>query len=170
MTNEDIANEMIGRFCERTNKTWRTVGIICLAVGIALIACAFTDSAKGGPMFYAGFLFGLGFAIYGGVKALFGSTEIYDTKSGETVKTKSVFYPAGSKGELMNALADEKWDALKKSSSGCSQPLCIKVWYTKDGSYASAQLMEFVPYQYEPVGKLKEISDGARAAFLDAVK
>lgn len=161
---------MIGRFGERTNKAYRTVGIACLVAGLALIAFAFTDTAKGGPLFYAGFLLGLGMAIYGGVKALFGSTEIYDSESGETVKTKSVFYPAESKVDLMNALANEKWDALKKSSSSCSLPLCIKVWYTKDGSYASAQLMEFVPYQYEPVGKLKEISDSARAAFLDALK
>lgn len=161
---------MAGRFEERTNKMSRSIGIACLVVGIALIVFAFTDSAQGGPMFYIGFLVGLSLAIYGGVKAVFGSTEIYDSRTGATVMAKSMYYTAACKGDLISALEKEQWDALKKSSSSCSQPLCLRVWYTKDGSYASAQLTEFVPYQYVPVGKLKEIPEGAREGFLNVIK
>lgn len=161
---------MKGRFDERTDKKSLAIGIVGLVVGVVLLVLAFSESAQGGAMFYIGILLGLSLAIYGGVKAAFGSTEVYDSKTGASVKTKSVYFPAASKGELMSALENEKWEALKKASNSSSQPLCLKVWFTKDGGYASAQLTEFVPYQYVPVGGLKEVSDAARGAFLDALK
>lgn len=170
MKNGEIAEEMKGRFAERTDKKSCTIGLVCLVLGVVLLALAFTDTAKGGAMFYIGILAGLALAIYGGVKAAFGSSELFDSTTGATVKTKSLYFQAGSKGDLVNALENEKWDALSKSSDSSSLPICLKVWYTKDGGYASAQLTEFVPYQYVPVGRLKEVSEGARSAFIDAVK
>lgn len=170
MKNENIAEEMKGRFDERTDTKARAIGIAGLAIGIVLLVFAFADAAKGGAMFYIGILAGLALGLWGGVKAAFGSTEVYDSQTGSSVKTKSVYFPATCKGDLMSALENEKWDVMSKSSSSSSLPLCLKVWYTKDGGYASAQLTEFVPYQYVPVGKLKEISESTRKAFIDSVK
>lgn len=167
---KDLSDELKARFEERANGKVRAISLACFVVGIVLIIGAFADSANEGVIFYIGILAGLALSIYGGVKAAFGSTILTDTKTGSPVEVRSIYFAASDKNNVISALENEKWDALKAGKScGGTLPLCLKAWYTKDGGYASAMLMEYVPYQYVPVGKLKEVSAETRQAFIGAI-
>ncbi len=167
---KDLTDELKARFEERTNNKVRAISLASFIIGVALIIGAFADSTNGGAIFYIGILAGLTLAIYGGVKAAFGSTILTDTQTGAPVEMRNLYFAASDKNAVISALANEQWDALKNGkSSGGTLPLCLKAWYTKDGGYASAMLMEYVPYQYVPVGKLKEVSAETRQAFIGAI-
>lgn len=166
-----LTDEMKGRFEERTNMPSRITGLVCMAIGIALLAIALSHSANGGIVFVGGGVLGLTLSIYGGVKAAFGSTVLTDKTTGAVLESRSIYYAAGSKSEISSALENEEWRPLKSlAKNSCQQPLCLKAWYTKDGGYASAMLMEFVPYQYVPTGRLKEISREKIREFIEAIK
>ncbi len=167
----DLSEELKVRFVERTDTTKRIISIICLAIGVGLLIAAFTETAQGGALFYVGVLGGLALSLYGGIKAAFGCSVLTDSETGAKVETRSLYFQAAEKGNLLSALENEKWDVLKKTNSSSSTlPLCLKAWFTKDGGYASAMLMEYVPYQYVPVGRLREVSAASRGTFIGAIE
>ncbi len=168
---KDLTEEMRGRFEERTNKTARVASLACLAAGITLLAAALSQSAHGGLTFVMGGICGLALAIYGGVKASFGCTILTDKQTGAVLETRDMYFPAGAKSEILSAMENERWDCIKKlAKEGCQQPLMLRAWYTKDGGFASAMLMEFVPYQYVPIGSAKELPAESRRSFIEAVR
>lgn len=157
---KDNSIERGGRFAERTNWSIRTRSIICALAGVGALVAAFVTCE--GSMWTASLvgLVGLCMAVYGVLKAAFGSTQLTDTESGLPIKRLSLYFTPGARERLMQALRDGAWGVVSDGKrDSCTGPLMLKMWYTADGSFAAVELQEYVPYEYVTIVGMKEVSD-----------
>ena len=157
-----------GRDSKKTAKS-----SIIMAVGIAAALVSFitdTDSSVGYLLLIAGSLT----AIYGGICLAFGSESMYLTDGGGRIEVENIFLPSASKEKaetLLEARDFKGLQGLKPTKS--QQPVCIRAYVAEKADFVGIQLLEYVPYEYKPVGILRvyKAQDAAAAkTFLEGVK
>jgi hypothetical protein len=87
-------------------------------------------------------------------------TSYKDETTGETFCKKERYFPHSKQEQLMHALTSPThFNTMKENEGNC---LRLDVYYNRKKIYI--QLMEYVPYTYEPCTDLYEydISDGAK--------
>ncbi|MDD7725202.1 MAG: hypothetical protein SOY07_10075 [Bacteroidales bacterium] len=173
MTNQYhlLTPSMRARFEEKRDARKCLIGALVFLCGASLIYLSSFVPSKNDSILLATFLTGLAVCIYGVSKIVFGSKTLTDSKTGAKVETRDIYFSAKDKTAVMNAINNGNWNALGgESLSSTTSPVRLCTWYTNNGQYASAMLMEYVPYEYVPVTQVKEIPDELRDKFIKYVK
>ncbi len=171
-TNDLLAKEQNGRFAEKCDAKKRIVSLVSAVMGLGLVAAALAGAfSNNDTLFYTAIVIGLVLALYGVAKMAFGCSVLTDTKSGAKVETRNIYFPSSEKAAILNAISNGDWKEINKGSQTTSTlPLCLRAWFTEDGSYASTMLLEYVPYEYVPVTRLQEVQDDVRNSFILKIK
>lgn len=108
------------------------------------------------PINIAGFLV----AISGVLLIFILKTSYKDISTGEIYTKKERYFSQSKHDQLLHAMTSPKYFCTKGENEGSS--LRLDIYYNKEKVYI--QLLEYVPYTYEPCTKLYEhdISNGAR--------
>lgn len=147
------------RFCERTNVSRRLLGLALLFVGSALFVLSLLEYFGNDTLCYLVLFAGLFIAVFGCVYAMFSSSMLVDVSTGQRVLSRVLYFTADQKQRLLSDINNNNWTDLSQgASSATTLPLCLHLWYTADNSFASALLMEYVPYDYVPITQLKVMS------------
>ncbi len=170
-TNDLLAKEQNGRFAEKCDSKKRMVSLVSAVIGLGLVAAALASAISNDTLFYTAIVIGLVLALYGIAKMAFGCSVLTDTKTGAKVETRNIYFPSSEKAAILNAISNGDWEEINKGSQTTSTlPLCLRIWFTADGSYASTMLLEYVPYEYVPVTGLHEVQSDMRNALILKIK
>lgn len=134
----------------------RSVWDIVISVAVIIIGCALMILPDSNGLMIAGF-----FVMIAGFVMLWAMKTSYkDETTGEKFCKKERFFPHSKQEQLMHALTSPThFNTMKENEGNC---LRLDVYYNRKKIYI--QLMEYVPYTYEPCTHFYEydISDGAK--------
>lgn len=165
-----LSPEMKARFIEKRDVPQCLLSLMATSLGIGIICLTSIFGSGDETVYYALFFVGLAVSIYGLARAAFGCKTLRDEATGSRLEKRDIYFSASDKQAIMNALNNGQWDGIggENPSSGTS-PLRLCAWFTRNGKYASAMLMEYVPYEYVPVTQVREIPDDIRERFINFV-
>lgn len=71
--------------------------------------------------------------------------------TGESLNKQEYYYDSGERKEVEDCLRTKGFQMLKMLPQGKGTGLRVILYATSSGSYAVAQLQQYVPYEYKPV-------------------
>lgn len=101
------------------------------------------------------FILGIALGIFGLVKLFMGKKSFYHIESGKKVTLRRLTFSKNEMHRLQTALETKAFDQIgsMKQGENKSSDLRLDLYISSDKQYASAQIMEFVPFEYQAVAE-----------------
>ena len=123
--------------------------------------------------FYAGSLFILGIAlgIFGFIKIFMGEKVFYHKETGTKLRFKRLTFSKNERNRLEKILQEKNFEQIGSIALGenKSSDIRLDIYISTDKQYASAQIMEFIPFEYQAIGRAAEYEGHDAECLAEAV-
>lgn len=134
-------------------KTLSISGIIYLAIAIAIFFGNTLIQGENTSLKMAMMIAGSIFVIIGLVKIMAGKKKIIYKANGCPMKRCDLYFDNHEMHRLQQSLENKQFDVLPKlkPAEGNKAGIKLNLFISEDKKYASAQVLQFIPFDYEPV-------------------
>ena len=142
-----------------------TTGIIVvIAAAAAFYAGSLTDGNS--VLSMSLFMLGVALGIFGLIKLFMGKKVCYCRESGKKVSLHRLTFNKSEMKRVQNILEEKNFEQLKniKRGENKSSDIRLDIYISSDKQYATAQIMEFVPFEYQAVGEAQQYHDNEAEA------
>lgn len=147
-----------------------TTGIIVVIVAAAAF---YAGSLTNGNSVLSMSLFMLGVAlgIFGLIKLFMGKKVFYCRESGTKVALHRLTFDKNEIRHLQRILEEKTFEQIGSINKGSnkSSDIRLDIYISTDKQYATAQIMEFVPFEYQAVGEARQYTGNDAAALATAI-
>lgn len=142
-----------------------TTGIIVvIAAAAAFYASSLTDGNS--VLSMSLFMLGVALGIFGLIKLFMGKKVCYCRESGKKVSLHRLTFNKSEMKRVQNILEEKNFEQLKniKRGDNKSSDIRLDIYISSDKQYATGQIMEFVPFEYQAVGEAQQYHDNEAEA------
>lgn len=152
-------------------KSLSVSGIIYLVIAIALFLGNTFIQGGNTSLKMALMIAGAIFTIIGLVKIMAGKKMIIYKGTGCPMKKRDLYFDNREMNKLQQSLADKQFDVLPKlkPAEGHKAGIKLNLFISDDKKYASAQILQFIPFDYEPVSAPINFYDEDAAALIQSL-
>lgn len=147
-----------------------TTGIIVVIVAAAAF---YAGSLTNGNSVLSMSLFMLGVAlgIFGLIKLFMGKKVFYCRESGTKVSLHRLTFDKNEIRHLQRILEEKTFEQIGGINKGSnkSSDIRLDIYISADKQYATAQIMEFVPFEYQAVGEARQYTGNDAEALATAI-
>lgn len=104
------------------------------------------------------FILGIALGIFGFIKIFMGKKVFYHKETGKKVLSKRLTFSKNEKNRLEKILQEKNFEQIGSITLGenKSSDIRLDIYISTDKQYASAQIMEFIPFEYQAIGRATE--------------
>lgn len=147
--------------------TFNSAGII---LGIAFILSASYGLAEISSLYMLLMTAGWCLVALFGVRLFTRAADIVYLPTHSSVKQVSLYFKGGELENIKKAVEKGDIKSLKELSAERNSGIKMDVMYSRDGKFASVQLFNYVPYNYEVASKVYCIQGEASAQFQSLIR
>ena len=146
--------------------------LFSLLLAVAGAGCLFAAAAVGDKTssMYLG-LVSLGWAgiAVGMAKMAFGCNQKVYKPTGSPLCAHEIYFSSAGLAPLVQALENKGFDQIRKIAEQEGKNARLDLLISKDGRFVSAQIFEYIPYNYQPASAVYRFTDDEAGSFSKAV-
>ena len=149
---EDIKNIESAEITKKSNISIVAIIVIIAGIVSGMGAMYFEDpnSAMPSLLITLSAIF-----IIGGIIKLVISHTVYIYKPTKSLlKLKTIYFPNNSCDELQNCLSSNRFDEISSIKQEKNHGLKLEVLVSKDKQFIAVQILQYIPYNFEPISPI----------------
>ncbi len=162
----DVTENMIGQ-----RKALKPVmfSILLMLIGAGCLFAATTIEDKTTSAYLS--LVSLGWVgiATGIIKIVLGCNEKIYKPTGSPICIHEIYFSSAGLATLNHALENKEFDQIRKIMEHEGKNARLDLWVSKDGRFISAQIFEYVPYNYQPTSPIYQFTDDEASAFYKVI-
>lgn len=127
--------------------------IVLLIVGAALYLASGALPDNSSSLYMTCVVGGIILMLIGALKLFVGGKETLYQPTKSPIRNYTLYIEALSGDEVARLLTEHRFDELRRARRKESGPVRIDIQRSKDDRFIGLQVMQFVPYSYEPVAE-----------------
>lgn len=108
-------------------------------------------------LFASVLMIALGLSIWGIIKLFIGNKSFVYLPTMSKIYFKEINFEHDKLSEIENNLLHGKYEFILKDSCSMDKGLKLSIAYSKDKEYAAFQIQKYIPFEYRPHSKIKEL-------------
>lgn len=131
------------------------IATILFIAGVALLAISYLDGRGYSPLNIVLMAAGGILILFAMKRAFSNSKEVVYTPTGSRTEERSLFFDLKYQNDLKNCILTGDFPAATDLRSEMSGNIRMDVILSRDKTFAAVQLLQFVPYAYQPVTQVQ---------------
>ena len=149
---EDIKNIESAQITKKSNISIIAVITIIAGILLGMGAMCFEDPNSAIPSFLVSLS---AIFIIGGIIKLVLSHTVYIYKpTNSRIKLKTLYFPNNSCDELQSCLTSNRFDEISSIQQEKNHGLKLEVLISKDRQFIAVQILQYIPYNFEPISPI----------------
>ncbi|MCL2167961.1 MAG: hypothetical protein FWH59_02415 [Lentimicrobiaceae bacterium] len=166
--NTVIEQENSSPIIEKQNKTNIILSVIIILFGV-LLTCHSLLFKTGKNMEIALIVIGVCILIVGIIIWVLKSKQMIYEKTGSVIKTQLCYFSRDELNFAQNLLAQGKFDHEKPVTIVDTSNSYFEILLSKDKSFVSVQIFEFVPFTFQPASQKYYFTDDKALQFVEYI-
>ena len=117
------------------------------------------------------FILGIALGIFGFIKIFMGEKVFYHKETRTKLRFKRLTFSKNERNRLEKILQEKNFEQIGSIALGenKSSDIRLDIYISTDKQYASAQIMEFIPFEYQAIGRAAEYEGHDAECLAEAV-